>query len=107
MELKEFIAQTIQEVVNGVVEARDTLPDSFRDLSVHSDAVYGTRVKEISFHLEVAVNESKEGKGGISVVIPLLNANGKTVRSSEESTRNSISFNVPIALPIVCGRRES
>ena len=106
MELQEFITQTIREIVDGVIEAQTLLPESHTDLKLRPNATVARKTLNVHFDIEVAQTESKEGKGGIAVALPFINAGGEKDRTSEESTRNKISFDIPVSLPIVCGKGE-
>lgn len=106
MELKDFITQTLEDIVNGVLAAKNNLPESHVNYS-RNNVSFGTQVRQVNFNVEIALSKTKEGRGGISVALPFLNTGGEKEKAAVENTKNSLSFSVPVSLPIICGKGET
>lgn len=94
MDIKEFVSDTLKQIIDGVVEAQKYAKEK--------DAVvvpYHDYQKNVSFDVAVTVDESKEkeGKAGITVWSIGGSVSGKTESSS--STVSRIKFEIPIELP--------
>ncbi len=113
MDLKEFISTTLQNIIDGVEDAKEKYKDGGsmvcapsgggpqEHLNIRLDARY--RYHQ-SVEFDLAVSSSKENsisgagntKAGISVLDFSGNINGS--RTSKSNTTNRIKFTVPIAL---------
>lgn len=99
MELKEFIAATLQQIITGVVEAQNYIKKEKINAVVNSQI--GARTdKTIEFDIAVTVNESKSTSagGGISVA-SIINAGGKKQTESLEQSISRVKFSVDVLLP--------
>ena len=94
MDIKEFVSETLSQIIDGVVDVQQR--------SKEKNAVvapfYGYQQK-VCFDVAVTVVEGKEvtGKAGISVWSIGAGASGKSETSS--STVSRIQFEIPIELP--------
>jgi hypothetical protein len=94
MDVKEFISDTLKQIIDGVKDAQA--------YATGKDAVvvpyYGNR-QNIDFDIAVTVVEGKEtgGKAGISVWSIGAGVSGKSESSS--STASRIKFEIPVELP--------
>ena len=90
MELKEFIKETLVEIIGGVEDSQ---------AAISQGSVVGTRQdshQAVDFDVAVTTSTSTEGGGKVSVVgIGSAGLEGST--SSEAVTR--IKFTIPIDLP--------
>ncbi|MBN1845641.1 MAG: hypothetical protein JW810_08165 [Sedimentisphaerales bacterium] len=94
MDIKEFVSQTIKQIIDSVLELQTQTHDT--------NAVvvpYGDSRRNIEFDIAVTVVESTEtgGKAGISVFSVGAGITGKTGSSS--STVSRINFEIPLDLP--------
>jgi len=94
MNIKEFVSDTLKQIIDGVVDAQEYAKNKEAVLVPHLDYY-----RNISFDVAVTVDESKqkEGKAGITVWSIGAGVGGKTESSS--STVSRIKFEIPIALP--------
>lgn len=99
MELKEFIATTIKQVVEGVVDAQDYM--SKERINAVVNAQRGARIdKTIEFDIAVTVNESSStSAGGGITVASIINAGGKKQVESMEQSISRVKFSVDVILP--------
>ena len=111
MKLKDFIAETLKEILDGVVEAQQHY--STKGASVNSpNIVYrtaegsqildrhtGQLAQLIEFDVAVTATEGTGTKGGIGVFVGpiVLGSQGKTDTSNASVSR--IKFSIPVLLP--------
>ena len=92
MELKDFIKQTLLDVVNGVEEANKE-KDRFR-LTSHKHMGTGERGQKIEFDIAIVVDKSSEtdAKGGIKVALVNLGGGIKDKETSQDT--HKIKFEI-------------
>lgn len=123
MELKDFISETLVEITAGVVEAAEKLKQDkttrsvwvnppiackeeigFTEEAQHSGVLGRVSahphlvVLAVDFNLAVTVSDETNGK--ISVLSAILGVGGSAGASTENKSINSVSFTVPISLPM-------
>lgn len=110
MELKDFITETLVQMMEGVKNAQKKAeefgaivnPESLGGdsyIEVGNNQV--ARIQEIEF--EVALTETSETgtHKGIGVAFSGIGAKGNKDKNEQNISYNKIRFNVPIALPFV------
>ncbi|MEK6686370.1 MAG: hypothetical protein AABY99_08265 [Pseudomonadota bacterium] len=111
MKLKDFVAETLKEIVDGVVEAQKYYKEKGGSINSSSitfrtdhglqiwNSENGQPVQQIEFDVAVTTTEGTETKGGIGVFVgPVgLGSQGKSDATNSSSSR--IKFSVPILLP--------
>lgn len=94
MDVKEFVSETLKEIIDGVVEAQ-------KDTEGKGAVVvpYSTPNEKVGFDIAVTVAEGKEtgGKAGISVWSIGAGVSGKS--ESSNTTVSRITFSVLVSLP--------
>jgi len=111
MKLKDFVAETLREIIDGVVEAQEHYKT--KGGSVNSgnitfrtdqglqmwDKKTGQPVQMVDFDVAVTTVEGSSTKGGIGVFVgPVgLGSQGKSDASS--TSESKIRFQVPVLLP--------
>lgn len=114
MELKEYIATTLEQIVQGVSEASESCKEYGAIINPrvtcgengeffipkHGSNNVARRVQLIKMDINVTVTEATEVEGKLKAGLSVLGAgvNGKTDGSTTSS--NHISFEIPICLPI-------
>ena len=103
MELKEFIAESLKQIVDGVWDAQDYAAGLVAPYKINEETgkpYDESQSQLIAFDIAVTVGEAsgKEGKAGIS--ISPLNIGGKVSTEQNSSTVSRLSFKVPIIYPI-------
>ncbi len=109
MELKDFISETLKEIVNGIEAAQwdtaekgayinpvlscDAFPDPSTSSIIRLRNGLRTVVQPIHFDVCITSSESKSGKAGIKVVSGNI--------ESSTATESRIKFVIPISLPIM------
>ncbi len=94
MELKEFVAQTIQQIVDGVVTAQGQI--SAKEYNVCQMG----QLQSIEFDVAVTVSEGVSGGAGAGIAIAgilKLGVDGQTESASESVSR--VRFTIPVEFP--------
>ena len=111
MQLNEFVAQTLIQIINGVTSAQREVcidgaiinpqlnagPEFAGALGLlwygESDGSYAQVVK---FNVDLAVTQEKEGNASIGVLAAVISLNGKGHARRESTSTTSISFSISI-----------
>ncbi len=94
MELKEFIAESIKQITDGLVEGHEYI----KKKSPNSEGVENG-YRRIHFDIGVQSNEgNKDDVGGKITVAHIFQAGGKSENSSSTINTNRIQFDVLIAI---------
>ena len=108
MDLKEFIKETLSQIVDGVAEAKSASTGKHvtiaphwletRDVSISfvRDGSVDFPTYEVDFQVELTVDESKSGNKGIKVGFAGLSAGGVDNKESSNRSSTLIKFSVPI-----------
>jgi len=116
MNLRDFVSETLVEIVTGISDAQSRLTDSgaqvspqIRNLFTQSQTggtnmalgwdTNGGLIQVVDFDVAVTTTEGTETKGGIGVVAGIfaLGSQGKSEESNQSISR--IKFKVPISFP--------
>lgn len=120
MELRDFVAQTLTEIAEGVVQAQESLapigakvnpkisrvlPKGEKNYEVFgwADGEGANPILLVSFDVAVTASEGTNTKGGIGVVtgIVSLGSTGSTGSTDKNETAVSrLSFKIPLLLPL-------
>lgn len=110
MELKEFVKETITQVVDGIIEAQKITGDKgakvnpFEALSSNSTEVYmpnRSYIGLIKFEVALASSENREGKSGIGVWLGGIGAGTQGKIGSKDESVTNIKFSIPVDFPKV------
>ena len=116
MELREFVAQALTQITEGVIEAQKNLHPTgarvnplMRHLLPKGEKNYpalgwaegegGNPVLMVSFDVAVTASEGTKTKGGIGVVTGILSLGSSGATDSEHSSASRLVFQVPLLLP--------
>jgi hypothetical protein len=112
MYLKEFVAQALAEIIQGVVDAQAALGSNGKyinpELSTQQGplekqgklvSIQGQLVQSVEFDVAVTVTEAKGTKGAIGVVVGTIGLGSQRQSSEESSAVSRLKFSVPITLP--------
>jgi hypothetical protein len=108
MELKDFIKETLVEIIRGVSEAQSDIletgayihPMINRTNDKYAVANYGGRVYtiyDVDFDIAVTASDSSGSKGGIGVFLGSVGIGAKGESNESNVTQNRIKFKVPIS----------
>lgn len=110
MELKDFVAQTLTQLIEGVVASQkagsahgatvnpqiNPMSDSSKHGFVHC---YEGFAQVVRFDVALTVTEGTGTKGGIGVFAGPVNLGSSGQSSSSNSSVSRVQFNVPLILP--------
>lgn len=113
MELKEFISETLVQIIEGInkaqIKAKESNAEINPDLVGNSDhtAKYGGGIRTaggnyaqiVEFDVAVTTAEGKNVKGGIGVAAAVINMGSSGQSNSENTSVNKIKFSIPLVLP--------
>jgi len=112
MELKEFVSESIKQIVAGIFEAqgackmsRARVNPSKLNLDLDNlqgevvDLDSGMLLSSIEFDVAVTTEEGKEAKGGIGVFVGTVGIGSQGQTDSKTSSMSRLKFNVPICFP--------
>lgn len=114
MELRDYVAETLVQVCEGVASAMKRLegqgvivnPNS----TFHSDGQFWIGknkehgpverwVQMIEMNVTTSVTESTEGDGGAKISVGVLSIGGGLKEQGAEQNTNTVKFSIPICLP--------
>jgi len=111
MQLRDFITETLVQIVDGVITAQENVKGKNAYISpgnIISDnkllkATF-TRgrspiVQNIEFDVAITATESDETKGGVGVVAAIVNAGVQHTVDTKSGSISHIKFSIPIVLP--------
>ena len=111
MELKDFVSQSILQIVNGVKIAQDKNntnarinPSGLRlgsniEQSNLFDFEQNMLLSTVEFDVSVSAEKSKGTKGGISVLVGAVGLGSQGQSGKKDQFINRLKFSVPISLP--------
>lgn len=115
MELKDYIAETLVQITNGIIEAQRQLSDV--DVIVNPAKTYGgkgniwigkdpdngpvlRRVQEVEMKIGVISSEEVTGDGGAKVHLGVLNLGAGVEEKGVERNENYVKFSIPVSFPV-------
>lgn len=112
MDLREFVSDTIFQIIAGVKEAQEKASELGGDvnprLSSGSDhaakhgflRTTGGLAQIVQFDVALTIKEGSGTKGGIGVFAGAVNLGSSGQSSNESSSVSRVQFSVPLSLPI-------
>src|SRR4051812_2244330 len=98
IELKHFIAQTLTEIVEGVVEAQAAVEKHGAQVSPAAQRVsnrpYEARTESVEFDVEVTTEDSSSTKKGLGVFVAPIAAGTQGLAGSQRTSVGRIKFHV-------------
>ncbi len=113
MELKEFVAGAIGEIIEGIKTAQSDVEKAGGivnpggaflkngDTDLGTVEIGGIRypVHEFNFDIAVSAADTKNTQGGIGIMVAALALGSKGETQTQNATISRISFTVPIVFP--------
>ncbi len=115
MELKDFVRDTLTQLIDGVREAQKeaaekgafVAPDAGRGVRSDSKPHPGYTVLNtgdlltfVEFDVALTASDSKATKGGIGVLFGVVNLGSQGQSSSGSASLSRIKFQIPVVLPV-------
>ena len=102
LELRDFVSETIKQVIDGVVAAQKYAEDK----GAVVNPSFGLRhqkerpVQSISFDVALTAAKGTKTQGGVGVLIGVLGLGSRGQSEKSNESVNRIQFAVPISLPV-------
>ena len=109
MNLQEFIAETLRQIITGVASAQEHAKTSGAYINVPTTIFFGNTYKInpdslpepriIEFDIAVTTSEAKDIQGGMGIFVASLGLGYKAKKNIIDSEISRIKFSIPIILP--------
>lgn len=112
MELKDFISQSLSDIVNGVMEAHNNVAESKAIVNMNVKHVTnppqgiipaeGARQHSsvVEFDIAVTASDQKSSTGGFGIFVGAFTAGAKQQSENLDSRYSRIRFSVPVQIPL-------
>ena len=99
MELQDFIAETLKQIISGVRRAQESAIDLGAKINPRGGAM--VEMRNVHFDVGIITSEGTDKKGCIGVLVGPVGSLGSEDQSdTASSARSRIKFSVPLKLPI-------
>lgn len=111
MDLREFVAQTLNQILEGVKDSQATAKELGGEVNPHLSAPHNEMAKQgflwtsegaaqvVQFDVALTVTEGTGTKGGIGVFAGAVTLGSSGQSKSESSSVSHVKFGVPVILP--------
>jgi hypothetical protein len=111
MDLKEFVSQTLSQIIDGVTDAQDSVSGKGGAINPHLHATHEQLGKQgflntseglaqiVEFDVALTVTEGTGTKGGIGMLAGAVNLGSSGESSAQNSSVSRVRFSVPLRLP--------
>ena len=116
MDLKEFVAESLRQIMEGVTEAKEhgsnigAEVNPFADLGSynrypegvifrHMEGKGGQYAQNVSFDVAVTTIEESHTKGGAKLAVAVFSAGAGKEKDRTDSSVSRVKFTVPVFLP--------
>jgi hypothetical protein len=106
LDLKDFVADVVSQLTDGVIEAINRhdakqIPGRINPIFEDSSGAYDWKgaVQNIEFDISVVVSEKKSGAFEAGAKVFVADLGGKRSKSHEDTMTNRIKFTIPVSLP--------
>ena len=104
-DLKTFVSETIQQVIEGTKEAGQYLKENINYENDGYVQVGNGNVEKIDFDISVTTSETSKAEGKAGILIKVVDFGIKGSENSEASSINKIRFSVPVAYPQIANKK--
>ena len=117
MDLKEFVAQTISQIIDGIIEADSRVADvgaavnppnvvtnktgegPYGFYAGAKEQKYRPAVQEVQFDVVIHVSKGTETKGGIGIQVGSIGLGSSGKSEAGTSSESRVKFVVPLLMP--------
>jgi len=101
MELKDFVAETLNQIIDGVMIAQEHVKEKGAEIAPRglSGADREKAARDVEFDVAVTQVEGSQAKASIGVLFTAVGLGGQTGYEAKSSIVNRIKFSIPIVLP--------
>lgn len=111
MELRDFISETLIQIVQGINDAQEALKETDcainpRDIVFNNHAYANMKnkkhmVQDVDFNIALTNTSNSEDKTGIGVMLGSFGIGGNKTSTDGNTSNTNISFSVPVVFPSV------
>jgi len=116
MELKDFISESLIQIIDGVATAQEHAEEKGAEVAPKLQATTGPRdtfrthftehpVQTVEFDVAVTASEVDKAEGTIGILVASLGVGVKGSEERQTTELSRIKFSVPIGLPGFKGRK--
>lgn len=105
MNLKDFVAESLKQIIDGVLEAQkysDENGGCIAPVVVVKEprgGGYTLKSSVVEFDIAVTAQKSAEREGKAVIVIPYFGMGGKLASGEQSATVSRVKFEIPVVLP--------
>mgnify|MGYP007123672533 CR=1 FL=1 len=111
MDLRDFVSETLIQIVEGVKNAQSNAANLGAKINPHLTSTLGPAEKQgflrtnegyaqiVQFDVALTVTEGSGTKGGIGVFAGAINLGSSGQSQTENSSVSRVKFSVPLSLP--------
>jgi hypothetical protein len=99
LQLRDFVAETIKQVIDGVVTAQHYATDKKAVVNPQLGRYTLPAPQSISFDVAITAAKGTKTQGGIAVFTGVFGLGSKGQSERNNETVNRIQFSVPVSLP--------
>lgn len=109
MELNRFVAETLVEIVDGVVKAQEATTESGAQVNpanakaaagdIYDRATENGYISRVDFEVALTSAEGTEGKGGIGVMFCGIGIGGNEKTDTRNVSVTNVRFSIPVIFP--------
>ena len=106
MDLKDFIAESLKQVIDGVTEAQEycakkgaKIVPFVRASEFEAEAFVGGAIHRISFDVAITAKDTNGQDGKAGLRIPGIEFGGKLSAEQVNATISRVKFDIPVLLP--------
>lgn len=101
MELKEFVAETLKQVIDGVTAAQKYAAQNGSVVGHDKEkSIYVQSPQIVNFDVEVTTQDGVQTKGGAGIFVGPVGAGSQAGSERSSHYSNRIQFSVPLYLPV-------
>ena len=118
MELKDFVAESIKQIIDGVNEAKRYAAENGATLNperqthnannanARTNTKTGAAIETIEFDVAVTVTEGTQTRGGIGIFTGVVGLGSQGQSDATNSSVTRLRFLVPVSLPSTPNPRD-
>ena len=92
--LKEFVEETINEVIEGIVNAQKNMVAKYTEAEEPNIMISGEGYQRLDFDIIVTSSRNSEAGGKAGLSIKVLDVGGNAKKTIENKAENRIKFSV-------------
>lgn len=105
-ELKTFVSETIQQIIEGSKHAGDYIKENLDYEKVGFVQIGSNSIHYIEFDISVSTTESTKTEGKAGIMIKVIDFGVKGTDNMEATSMNRIRFKVPVVFPQTNNSKE-